>query len=123
MYLNNPNNSQCFLMIENNLPEAFSFKYNNLNITSLPDPFFDIVWPHMDGNLKCLTINNFDHFFQETDKEITLDNFFKGCFAYHWHNRWGEPELKNSPAGRLNQHLDKIIEEKYNIKPYQIFQS
>jgi hypothetical protein len=122
MYLNNPNNSQCFLMIQNELPEAFNFKHTNLNITSLPDPFFDIVWPHKDGDLKCLTLNNFDLFFKETDKETTLDNFFKGCFAYHWHNRWEYPELKNSFAGKLNQHIDKIIEEKYKIKPYKIFQ-
>jgi Glycosyltransferase sugar-binding region containing DXD motif len=121
MYLNNPDNPQCFLLIQNNLPEAFSFKYNNLNLIPLPDTFFDIVWPHEDQDLKCLTFNNFNKFFQETDQEVTLDNFFKGCFAYHWHNHWNDKELENSYAGKLNKHLDKIIEEKYNIKPYKIF--
>jgi len=122
MYLNNPNIPQCFLMIQNYMPEAFNFKYTNLNITSLPNTFFDIVWPNMDSDFECLTLNNFDKFFKETDKDINLNNFFKGCFAYHWHNRWDEPELKNSFAGRLNQHLDQIIEEKYNINPIKIFQ-
>jgi hypothetical protein len=121
MYLNNPTNSQCFLLIQNYMPEAFNFKYENLNFTSLPSSFFDIVWNESDKDVPYLNFNNFDYFFKETDKEVTLDNFMKGCFAYHWHNRWTEPELQNSFAGKLNQHLDKIIENKYNIKPYKIF--
>ena len=125
MYLNNPNNPQCFLLIQNNLPEAFNYKYDNLTFTSLPSAFFDIVWnlemlKHRD--LLFLTFSEFEHFFENTDIEITLDNFFKGCFAYHWHNRWDFPELKNSFAGKLNQQFDKIIEQKYNIKPIKIFQ-
>ncbi len=121
MYLNNPHTSQCFNLYTGNFPEAWSYKHKNLNITSLPTAFFDIVWPNENTDLPFFTLNNFDLFFKETEKEVTLENFFKGCFAYHWHNRWNEPELKNSFAGKLNKHLDKIIEEKYNIKPYQIF--
>lgn len=121
MYLNDPKNPQCFLNIQNNLPEAFNYKHKNLNITSLPNAFFDIVWNEEDKDVPYLSFNNFNYFFKETDKEITLDNFMKGCFAYHWHNRWAAAELKNSFAGKLNEQLDKIIEEKYNIKPYKIF--
>jgi hypothetical protein len=122
MYLNNADNSQCFLLLEDNLPQAFSYKYNNLNFVSLPTTFFDIVWMSKE-RIECGIVNNFDRFFDKTNEDITLDNFFKGCFAYHWHNNWNQPELKESFAGRLNQHLDKIIGEKYNIKPYKIFQS
>lgn len=122
MYLNNPNNSQCYLLIQNNLPEAFNYKYENLNYTSLPSSFFDIVWNEEDKHVPYLTFNNFNYFFQKTDQDITLDNFMKGCFAYHWHNRWAEPEYKDSYAGRLNTHIDKIIEEKYNFKPFSTFQ-
>lgn len=123
MYLNNPNNSQCFLLIQNDLPQAYNFNYENLIFTPLPCAFFDMVWNDYDNNdLEFLTLNNFDHFFQKTDKEINIDNFFKGCFGYHWHGRWNMPEFKDSYAGKLNEHLDKIIEEKYNIKLYKIFQ-
>ena len=123
MYLNNPNNSQCFNLYINNMPTAWSYDHKNLNITSLPSAFFDIVWNEYDNDrCKFLTLNNFDNFFKETDKEITLDNFFKGCFAYHWHNRWDKPEYKNSFAGKLNKQLDEIIETKYGIKPIKIFQ-
>lgn len=121
MYLNNPNNQQCFLLITKSLPEAFNYKYDNLNFTSLPSSFFDIVWSEENKDLPFLTFNNFNYFFKKTNREITLDNFFKGCFAYHWHNRWDEPEYKESFAGRLNTHIDKIIEEKYSLKLNKIF--
>lgn len=122
MYLNNPN-TMCYWVgdIYNNSP--FSYEHNNINLTSLPTAFFDIVWPNQDMNLSCLTFNHFKYFFKETNKDVNLDNFFKGCFAYHWHNNWNAPELKNSFAGKLNADLDKIIEKKYNIKPIKIFQN
>lgn len=123
MYLNNPTNQQCFLLITNNLPEAFNYKYENLNFTSLPSSFFDIVWNVEDQYVPHLTFNNFNFFFKETDQDISLNNFMKGCFAYHWHNRWSEPELKKSFAGRLNADIDNVIEQKYKFKPNKIFQS
>jgi len=126
MFRNDPTNPQCFLNIKNNLPEAFNWKYDNLRITSLPGVFFDIVWTLDTLGLKdlpFLTFNHFDHFFQKTDKEVTLDNFFKGCFAYHWHNNWDAPELKDSFAGRLNVDIDRIIHKKYGIVPNLIFQA
>jgi hypothetical protein len=122
MYLNNPNNSQCY-SIGDLSDSPLSHKYQNINLISLPTSFFDIVWPNEDKDLSYLTFNNFNYFFKKTDKEISLNNFFKGCFAYHWHSRWEHLELKDSFAGRLNQDLDRIIEEKYNIKLYKIFQA
>jgi len=122
MYLNNPNNPQCFNLYVGNYPEAWSFKHKNLNITSLPTNFFDMAWPATNIGSPVLSIENFDKFFERTDKEITLDNFFKGCFSYHWHNRWDRPEYIDSPAGKLNAQLDEIIQEKYSIKPIKIFQ-
>jgi len=123
MFRNDPQNPQCFLNIQNNLPQAFSYKYDNLRITSLPSAFFDIVWNEWGNEkLKFLNFNTFPKFFELTDKEVTIDTFFKGCFAFHWHNRWDAPELKNSFAGRLNVDLDRIIKEKYNITPIKIFQ-
>ena len=121
MYLNNPRTSQCFNLYQGNYPEAWSYKHKNLNITSLPTAFFDIVWPNQDADYSFFSLNNFEQFFKETNKDINLNNFFKGCFAYHWHNRWNDPELRNSYAGKLNAHIDEIIEQKYNFKPYKIF--
>ena len=103
------------------MPTAWSYEHKNLNITSLPSSFFDIVWNEEDKNVPYLTFNNFNYFFQHTDKNVTLNNFMKGCFAYHWHNRWNDLELRNSYAGKLNAHIDEIIEQKYNFKPYKIF--
>ena len=116
-------------MLKNDLPEAYSFRYDNLNFTALPSSFFDILWGHDDcylrpgaeveiGNLRMKTFSNF---FEEINDEISIDNFFSGCFAFHWHNRWDAPELKNSYAGKLNSDLDRIIKEKYNINPMKIF--
>jgi len=125
IYKNNPNDPNCFIMLKPPywMLEAFNFKYTNLTHTVLPSTFFDIVFTHsVTGSKMDILFTTFDEFFKPTDKDITLDNFFKGCFDYHWHNHWQDPELKNSYAGRLNKHIDEIIESKYNIKPIPIFQ-
>lgn len=122
MYLNNPNNPKCFLLLANSMPAAYDFRYDNLKFTSLPSDFFDIAWGKENKtDLEFLVFNNMHLFFKKTDKDINLNNFFKGCFAYHWHNQWNELELKNSFAGRLNQDFDRIIKDKYNITPVKIF--
>jgi len=126
MYLNNPNNVQCFLLIKNSIPDAYSYRYDNLDFTSLPTAFFDIVWGNeypFNEEIDGLFFKGFENFFEKIDKDknITIDNFFKRCFAYHWHNKWNMPELKDSMAGKLNIDIDKKIEEKYNIKPMKIF--
>jgi len=122
MYLNNPKNTTCFSVCDINNNSPFNYKHDNINLTSLPGIFFDIVWPNQDRDLDFLTFNHFKYFFQKTDKNVNMNNFFKGCFAYHWHNYWDAPELKDSFAGKLNVDLDRIIESKYNIKPMKIFQ-
>lgn len=127
MYLNNPTNPKCFLMMFPPLYmlEAYNMKYDNLKFTVLPTPMTDIVFSsgfHDYKDKSIMTINSWDEFFQETDKNITLETFFKGCINYHWHNRYNAPELKKSPAGQLNKQFDEIIEAKYNIKPIPIFQ-
>lgn len=121
LYLNNKTNPYCYVMFYKDLIGAFSFEYDNLEFTSLPSPFFDIVFAGRE-EVTSLPFSKFDQFFEETDQEVNMDNFLKGCFAYHWHNRWDFPELKNSFAGKLNIHLDEIIKSKYNINPIKIFQ-
>jgi hypothetical protein len=37
-----------------------------------------------------------DKFFETTDKNYNFDNFFKGSFCYHWHNKWNKNIQENS---------------------------
>jgi len=125
IYLNDPLNPQCFV-----ISNAFDYKYTNLNITSLPNSFFDVLWGYQhsqDGKIGLavdnISMNNFQDFFKSTTDSVTMNSFFTGCFAYHWHNQWDAPELKDSYAGKLNADMDIIIKEKHNITPAKIFQS
>jgi len=124
IYLNDPHNPQCYI-----ISNSLDYKHGNLNITSLPSSFFDILWGHslsQQGKLGLhidnIKMTDFNDFFKKTNNEVTINTFFKGCFAYHWHNRWNNPEYKDSFAGKLNADMDRIIKEKYNIKPIKIFQ-
>lgn len=124
IYLNDPHNSQCYI-----ISNSLDYKHKNLNITSLPSSFFDILWGHHHSqqgksglHIDDIKMTDFDDFFKETNNKVTMNTFFKGCFAFHWHNQWDAPELKDSFAGKLNTDMDKIIKEKYNITPTKIFQ-
>jgi hypothetical protein len=125
MYLNNPNNPQCYLLIDKtSCPQAYLYKYENLRFTCLPSPFFDIMWTADEREVDGISFyGDFGIFFKETNRDTNLDNFMKGCFAYHWHNFWTAPELRKSYAGKLNEDIDKKIKEKYNINPIKIFQT
>jgi len=127
-YLNNPSNKECFLLIDppTYMPRAFAWDVDNLNFVSLPTSFFDPLWGTMGGDgvdVDGVKLVNFGEFFERTNVEVTIDTFFKGCFTYHWHNHWKDPEYKDSYAGRLNQDIDRIIIEKYGITPAKIFQN
>ena len=125
IFLNNPKNPKCFLMMLPPLfnPEAYNFKHDNLKFSSLPTFFFDPVFIGGNQGIEhILNFNKFDLFLKPTNKDVTLENIFPGCFGYHTHWIWDGPELKNSFAGRLNKQLDDIIQEKYGIKPFKIFQ-
>lgn len=124
IFLNNPDNPKCFLMMFPPLYnlEAYNMKYDNVNLTVLPTSFFDMAFAAgLHSNSPAL-YDDLGLFFKNTDKEVNLKNFFPGCFSYHWHNQWNSPELKNSYAGKLNNEIDEIIETKYNFKPLKIFQ-
>jgi hypothetical protein len=124
MFNNNPKNNHAFSFSLNNIDmnESSPFHWNrNLDLICLPGNFFDPVWPNWEIESDQFPLNIFDMFFEKTDKDITLNNFFEGCFAYHWHNHWDVKELKDSFAGKLNQDIDKKIKDKYNITPISIF--
>jgi hypothetical protein len=61
-----------------------------LDMFVLPCSWFDpsfIINPYKMGT---------DKFFENTDKQYNFDNFFKGSFCYHWHNKWNNNIQDNS---------------------------
>ena len=115
---NSPNNKRCFWVFD-----AMDFKNDNLEVTSLPSNFFDVSWINKNYQGDNFILEDFHSFWKKTDYKPTMKNFLRGCFAYHWHNHWEVPELRNSIAGSLNDDLDKIILQKYNIKSLKLFKN
>ena len=66
-----------------------------LDLLVLPCSWFDGGWIKNPHNL------HFDHFFDYTDKTYNFDIFFKGCFCYHWHNKWNNEVNDRSPVIQL----------------------
>jgi hypothetical protein len=75
-----------------------------LDMLVLPCSWFDAGWLINPYNIGC------DYFFQNTDKKYNFDNFYKGSFCFHWHNRWNWKIEENS----IMQQLLNIIES--NLK-------
>jgi hypothetical protein len=62
-----------------------------LDMLILPCSWFDADWLSDKYNFIGL-----EKFFENTDKQYDFDNFFKGCFCYHWHNKWNKKIDDNS---------------------------
>lgn len=82
------------IIVKRNLGWGFqqaNLTYNvPLDVLVLPCSWFDpdfIKNPYQVG---------FNNFFKNTDKIYNFDNFFNGCFCYHWHNRWNNKIEYNS---------------------------
>lgn len=71
-----------------------------LDILVLPCSWFNADWIINPYNI------GFDNFFENTEKQFDFDNFFNGCFCYHWHNRWNNKIHDNS----IILQLVKIIQ-------------
>lgn len=67
----------------------------DLDLLVLPCSWFDASWISNPLNL------SFNDFFTNTTIDYTFDNFFKGAFVYHWHNRWNNIIEDQSPMKRL----------------------
>ena len=52
-----------------------------LDVVILPCSWFDPDWIVNPDNIGFKV-------FDYTDKKYDFDNFFKGAFCYHWHNKW-----------------------------------
>ena len=73
-----------------------------LDMLVLPCSWFDADWIDNSYN-----IGN-EKFFENTLIQYDFDNFFKGSFCYHWHNRWNKKIEENS----IIIQLVKIIQNK-----------
>jgi len=65
----------------------------SVDITVLPCGWFDPAW--LDKDIR--------QFFYKNKNNLSLDQFFKRAFVYHWHNRWNFPVNKNSIIDDLYQ--------------------
>lgn len=73
-----------------------------LDMLVLPCSWFDGDW--IPNLYDIGTVN----FFKNSKKKYNFDNFFKGSFCYHWHNKWNMKIEKNS----IIEQLVKIIKDK-----------
>ena len=77
---------------------------SSIDMLVLPCSWFDSSWIQNPLNLDINT------FFNETDKIYNFDNFFKGAFCYHWHNKWKKPIHENSIIMQLVNIIKKNME-------------
>lgn len=97
--------------------------YNDKKLREMmiyPSAYFDPIWQESE-NTNVYVINTFDQFFQEFSFEFekrieSYKQFFPGCYAYHWHNRWDMLEFENSYFGVFNKELDLILNDKIRKK-------
>jgi len=66
-----------------------------LDMLVLPCTWFDADWVKNPFNIGT------DKFFKNTDKQYDFNNFFKGSFCYHWHNKWNNKIDNNSIIAQL----------------------
>ena len=59
-----------------------------LDILVLPCSWFDSDWIENINYIKT------GQFFEKTNETYNFDNFLKGSFCYHWHNKW-DHEIKS----------------------------
>ena len=86
--------------LTNNLP---------LDMLVLPCSWFDGAWIENPIFIKKEQFNNF---FKNSKNEYNFDNFFKGAYCYHWHNRWNIQIEENSIINQLVKIIK--IKNKYS---------
>lgn len=92
----------------------FKYKDKNLkHLTVYPCYMFDPLW---NGFTHGMPIQHFEDFFKEFNNDFVKDaninsykDFFKGIYAYHWHNQWKSSTSKNSYFGLFNQEFNDLI--------------
>lgn len=75
----------------------------DVGFTVLPCAWFDPAWLEND----CF--DDFSQFFYRNKASYTLNNFFSGAFAYHWHNRWNFPIKEGSVISDLYNEVKSLL--------------
>lgn len=92
------------------------FNYSNVGLsemTILPCAFFDPIWNITNINNYDYPITKFEDLFAEyKNKIISYKEFFKGVYAYHWHNQWNKKTDKNSLFNIFNNEFSEILKIK-----------
>jgi hypothetical protein len=76
-----------------------------LDILVLPCSWFDPDWLENPYNI------GHSNFFNSTNETYDFNNFYKGCFCYHWHNKWDYHTYKNSIIERLVKIIHSSLQE------------
>ena len=91
------------------------FNYSNdklKDLMVLPCTYFDPVWNITDKNKYDYPITAFDDFFNEYNgAKISYRDFFTGCYAYHWHNKWGIEANENSLFNMFYNEFNSILKK------------
>jgi hypothetical protein len=70
----------------------------NIDMLILPCSWFDPLF-----------IRECPDIFEHTDNKYNFDNFFNGCFCYHWHNQWDRKIEENSIISQLIKIIDNNL--------------
>lgn len=101
----------------------FPFNDRRIDVLCFPCAFFDPYWLSLDN--KCFSKYNYfnecSDFFTAKEIDCSLQQFYPGAFAYHWHNNWSANDIANSYAGVFNMQIDSMLKAKYNIEPNKSF--
>jgi hypothetical protein len=96
----------------------------DLDLTVLPCPFFDPLWPYRDGKDKRCSapFRRFEDFFRrfgwQHRRKRSIRSYrdlFPGAFTYHWHNCWDAEEPRDSYFGLFNREFDAILQQRLHI--------
>lgn len=74
-----------------------------LDMLVLPCSWFDADWIKNPYNIGT------EKFFEKTDKQYDFNNFFKGSFCYHWHNKWNKQIDDNSICTQLIKIITHLL--------------
>jgi hypothetical protein len=66
-----------------------------LDLLVLPCSWFNVSWIMNPLNIRT------EQFISYTDQSYNFDNFYKGAFCYHWHNKWDLPVHDKSIMSQL----------------------
>ncbi len=93
----------------------------DIDLLVLPAAVTDPLWTHHEGTalMRRPPIMRFDDFFSATrrprwrrERVRSYRDFFRGAFAYHWHNRWDAPIHGESYFARFEREFDQMLVER-----------